>query len=358
MPERKSLIIYEKIKSDILARKFGEPGDKFITIRKLMLDYSVSLVTAQRIMTRLKENGLVCLSGKTTYLSYDKISPKSEFRKKHKKTNMIGLHVVNIDNPYFSAIVRAVEEEAKRNGYSVITKSSNYDASEEREALAHFEALGVDGVISCPTQDGQNAKYYRDYKVPFVFMSASIEGVPSDAVLINNYAGGGMVARHFLENDYEHFMYVTSEKLKNELDARLKGFKETLEKKGKKLLDEDITIPEYHGKAFENHIVQMIKRKPKPLGVFCYHDILAIGVLRICQQYGYKVPSEVGIVGYDNLRHFQDMFPTLSSVDYRINNLVTQTVKILLKRINGYDGENETYLIEPILTVKGSSGGG
>ena len=66
----------------------------------------------------------------------------------------------------------------------------------------------------------------------------------------------------------------------------------------------------------------------------------------------------MGIVGYDNLRSFQDMFPTLSSVDYRINNLVTQTVKVLLRRINGYDGENETYLIEPILTIKGSSGGG
>ena len=184
---------------------------------------------------------------------------------------------------------------------------------------------------------------------------ASVEGVDADEVLINNYAGGTMVAKHLIENGYENFMYVSSGVLKNVSDMRLKGFRDVVEKSGFSLPNENIIYADNTGKVFENHVVSCLSQIKKPLGIFCYHDILGVGVLRICQQYGYSVPSDVGIVGYDNLRIIQDMFPTLSSVDYRIKNLVSSTVELLIKRIDGYEGESEKQFIEPVLTIKGSS---
>ena len=85
MPEKKSLTVYNEIKKEIFAGKFGKPGERFITTRALTLGYGVSLVTAQRIMTRLREERLVYLMGKTTYLCYGKVSQKIDFGAKTQK---------------------------------------------------------------------------------------------------------------------------------------------------------------------------------------------------------------------------------------------------------------------------------
>lgn len=358
MAESKMPSVIETIKKEINAGKFGAPGDRFITTRRLTEDYGVSLVTAQRIMVALRREGLIRLDGKAQFLSYGRVSTRSELGKRHKKSYTIGMHVVNIDNPYFSALVRAVEEEARRYGYSVIIKSSNYDRRVESEALRHFETLGVDGIISCPFGGPEGAEGYSKVKLPLVFMSSAVDGVDADKVLIDNYTGGKLVARHMIDNGYKHFVYVDSGKLRNSSDMRLKGYRDTLEKNGYRLENEDIISSNCSGATFESYIGRLLEKKKRPLGIFCYHDILAIGVFRICQQCGASIPSEVGLVGYDNLSSYQNLFPTLSSVDYRTNKLVSSAVRLLIKRIDGYEGETEELFIEPILTAKGSSGGG
>lgn len=354
MPQKREREL-ESLSGQILNGEFGAPGERFMTTRELTEFCGVSLVTAQRIMTALKEKELIKLDGKQFYLSYGRLKKDSPLFRRRERSGLIGLHIVNLDNPYFSALGRAVETAAHERGYEVVISSSDYNAGEELKALRLFERLGADGVISCPSRGAEAREIYSRYRLPFVFLSGSVEGVDADRVLINNYVGGGNVAEHFIKNGYEHFMYIAPEAMKNKQDERLKGFAGELEKHGFFLTEDDVIYTDAHSRLLGNYVGHLLSIRKKPIGLFCYHDMLAVEAVRICRQYGISVPADVGISGYDNLSLLRDAVPTLTSVDYRINKLVSAAVELLLRRINGDCGQSEEIFIEPILTVRGST---
>ena len=354
MPQKREREL-ELLSGKILSGEFGAPGERFMTTRELMQFCGVSLVTAQRIMTSLKEKELVKLDGKQFYLSYGRIKKDSPLFKRRERSGLIGLHIVNLDNPYFSALGRAVEIAAHERGYEVVMSSSDYNVEEERRALLLFEKLGADGVISCPSRGAEVREIYFRYRLPFVFLSSSVDGVDADRVLINNYIGGCNVAEHFIKNGYEHFMYIAPETMKNKHDDRLNGFAGTLEKYGFFLTEDDIVYTDAHSRLLGNYVGHLLSIRKKPIGLFCYHDMLAAEAVRVCRQYGIAVPGDVGISGYDNLSILRDEVPSMTSVDYRINKLVSSAVELLIRRINGDCGQSEEIFIEPILTVRGST---
>ncbi len=249
-----------------------------------------------------------------------------------------------------------MEVQAHERGYQTVIVSSDYNFSEEHKAFKLFRRLGVDGVISTSSKGQEAEKLYSRYTLPFVFLSGAAEGVDADRVLINNFAGGKSVAEHFIKNGYRSFIYVTPEKLRGKTDARLDGFIDGLKKHGFFLPENKIIYADFgNNNFFSNYIGQILYNEKLPTGVFCCHDLLASELMRVCRQYGINVPRDVGVSGYDNLKLINEMFPMLTSVDYRINRLVSVAVDLLIKRINGETGESKELFVEPVLTVRGSS---
>ena len=249
-----------------------------------------------------------------------------------------------------------MEIQTRERGYETVIVSSGYNFEEEYKALKLFQRLGADGVISTPSKVQEVQNLYSRYTLPFVFLSSAVDGVDADRVLINNFAGGKSVAEHFIKNGYRSFVYVTLKKLRGKTDARLDGFIDGLKKHGFFLPENKIIYADFgNNNFFSNYIGQLLYNEKLPTGVFCYHDLLALELMRVCRQYGINVPRDVGVSGYDNLKLIQDMFPTLTSVDYRINRLVSIAVDLLIKRINGETGESKELFVEPVLNVRGSS---
>ena len=350
--ERQIKYLAEKI----LQGEFGYPGERFMTTRELEEYCKVSLVTAQGIMTELRKNELITLYGKNFYLSYGRLKNNSPLQKRREKKRLLGVHITELNNPYFSSLAREVEIQTRERGYETVIVSSGYNFEEEYKALKLFQRLGADGVISTPSKVQEVEKLYSRYTLPFVFLSSAVDGVDADRVLINNFAGGKSVAEHFIKNGYRSFVYVTLKKLRGKTDARLDGFIEGLKKHGFTLPENKVIyVDGGNNNFFSNYVGQLLYNEKLPTGVFCYHDLLASELMRVCRQYGINVPRDVGVSGYDNLKLIHDMFPTLTSVDYRINKLVSIAVDLLIKRIEGETGESKELFVEPILTIRGSS---
>lgn len=358
MREKKQERELERIRQRILAGGFGAPGDRFMTTRELGGFCGVSLVTAQHIMARLKADELIVLHGKHYFLSYGRLEKNTPLSKRRGKSGLIGLHIVNLDNPYFSSLARAVETSAHQNGYEVIIASSGYSFTEERSALRLFERLGVDGVISSPSRGQMAKELYSRYRLPFVFLSGAVDGVDADRVLINNYAGGKSVAEHFVENGYRSFLYIAPETMKNRRDVRLEGFADGLQQHGFRLNPDDVVYAGSNGRSLPRYVGRMLASCEKPVGIFCYHDLLAAEAVRLCRQNGFAVPQDVGISGYDNIRLMGDVVPALTSVDYRINRLASIAVELAIRRINGGTGASERHLVDTVLIVRESSSRG
>ncbi|MBE7063368.1 MAG: hypothetical protein E7390_06260, partial [Ruminococcaceae bacterium] len=105
----------EIIKEEIEKGIFGEPGRQFLSTRHLGEKYSCSLVTAQKVMVHLREEGIITLSGKKYYMTHGKIGRKTPFAKvRGEAKKLIGFHVTNIESPFFAALVKEAERAASK----------------------------------------------------------------------------------------------------------------------------------------------------------------------------------------------------------------------------------------------------
>lgn len=120
----KALRIKEELKSEILAGKFGNYGDPFISVRAIASTRDVSLKTAQRIMTLLREDDFVVLKGNRHQLAdiSQLVNNQSNIQ-----DNLLGLVVTNLENPFFAILAKEVELAAEQAGFKLMMGSSNYD---------------------------------------------------------------------------------------------------------------------------------------------------------------------------------------------------------------------------------------
>lgn len=357
LSEEKVIEIVRKIKKGEL----GKSGDRFYTVRELAQKEDVSLVTAQQIMSELKSRGFVEYYKKNNYIVYGRVDRNSPLKTaKPTAEKLIGIHISNIKSPFFSRLVREIEEKAAEAGYRCITATSAYNMEEEKEILSMFCRLNVGGVISTPGTgtDFQTKELYKRYTLPFVFIGYRFfEELGADSVMVDNFAAGEQVANHFINEGYRNFVYIGLGELENFEDPRLAGFRSGLEKSGMSVKDENIIrVSANEPERFKTRLRNIVLDNQQPIAVFCYHDLIAIEVLKFCEQQGMEVPEQVAIAGFDNLDITKQVSPQLTTVKYNITKMAETAVKMLTQKIETGKTEYGKYYVPPILAVRGSSG--
>ncbi len=129
-----------------------------------------------------------------------------------KKTQIIGLMLPSITNPFFPQIVKGVEDPALEEGYSVIL--CNFDEKIEKESLYFqiFENRWVDGIIfSGVTGDRQEASYIDEMQrkgTPIVFIDRGLEGHLDDVMMINNEEAAYKGTKHFIDSGHRRIGFI------------------------------------------------------------------------------------------------------------------------------------------------------
>jgi DNA-binding LacI/PurR family transcriptional regulator len=148
--------------------------------------------------------------------------------------------------------------------------------------------------------------------------------------------------------------------MKNQRSSRsqrfsLKGFQSTLAEQG-------VALPPSH--LFEgNFLYQTGVRGVQALhergafytALWSMNDLMGIGAMRSLQERGVKVPEEVSVLGMDDLEIAEMFSPPLTTIHYPIKELVECAMELLIAQINSREFRSETILLEPRLTVRGST---
>jgi DNA-binding LacI/PurR family transcriptional regulator len=137
-----------------------------------------------------------------------------------------------------------------------------------------------------------------------------------------------------LECGCKSFVYVGTPQLKGEKDMRLDGFKKQLSSENI-IFNEDNLIRLNNEKSSEARakFKEVYNRCEKPVGVFCYHDMLAVKIIGMCNRYGISVPGDILLAGFDNLPLCEYVSPRLTSISYRFDIMADEVVKALFALI-------------------------
>jgi len=241
------------------------------------------------------------------------------------RTDIIGLIIPNIENPFFATLVQSVLQEAQRRDHQVFVVDTEGSHESEIKAMRGLVAQGVDGIIVFPIDDS-DLDPIRALDVPVVVLDR--ENPNLDLIQAEYRNGGRMIAQHLLELGHRRFGLLEGPQVVTSGRERSRGFIETL--------NEECVVAWRLEERFAIELsadARACLRRPDVSAIVCGNDQIAMAAVAYLQRCGSRVPEDVSVVGFDDIPFASLTSPTLTTVRMPTAAMGVEAVNLLLKRL-------------------------
>lgn len=247
----------------------------------------------------------------------------------------------------------ALEHAARDAGLFVsVATVPTWGADQVSTVLEHFMSQGVDGVVVIAAHDDAVVAVRAfDEPVPIVMVGPKNLPGPLHSVAVDQYAGGRLAVRHLLELGHRDVVHLAGPV--DWLDARwrIEGWRDELAAAGIRAGE---PIPGDWSAQRGYDVGRELAAGELPTAVFAANDQLALGLLRAFAEAGLRVPTDVSVVGFDDVDGSAHFFPPLTTVRQEFGALGRRCMELLLGAIAGECVDSG--LIAPSIMVRASSG--
>ena len=275
------------------------------------------------------------------------------------KTNIIGMIIPDVTNPFFPAVVRGAEDVAFANGYRLVLCNTDNDHAKE---IVHFNELRTflpSGLIVIPSNFSDltaQVESYRKSGTAVVCVDRLPKGWDGDTVTADNETGAYDATSYLIRQGHRRLAMVMGPRHLTNARDRLRGFTRALTK-AKIALG-----PEYVQEAsFDQHggfakTMLLLRMTPRPSAIFAANDMIAFGALLAFREAGLRCPEDISLIGFDNLQFAEMTSPPLSSVTQPGFQMGTTAAQILVDRVKGDQGPVKHVILETTLKIRDSVG--
>ena len=273
-----------------------------------------------------------------------------------KQTFSIGLIIPDITNPFFPAVARGIEDQAKKFGYSVFLCNTNYEKQSEANHISLLAEKRVDGIIIAPTSnDSEDLSRRGDSSIPVVYITKRLSTNSHSFVVMDDERGGFLATKHLIEQGYKTIGFIGPSTSGRGEDERLVGFRAAFEKFGLNVQSRFVRVDVVKRETGHETIISMIEAGDYPRAVFAGNDLMAIGIIQGIKEKGLSVPDDIAVVGFDNISFaaFPEVqLTTIHQPKYKMGKMAAD---ILLEKIEGRTDQPRRIILEPELIVRSSS---
>ena len=322
-------------------------GVSVVTVSKVLRNHSdISAKTRKRVLQRMKE------------LNYH---PNPAARALVTgRTNLIGLVVPDLLHPFFAQVAKAISARLRSHEYSLIIASSEDDPHLEKDEIEQILARRVDALVVASTQpNGENVRRIEQSQVPCVLLDRKIPGSSASFVGIDDVMAGSLATGHLVEVGCKTIAYLGGSAVSTAVD-RQAGYVATLAKHGLTLPPQYVVAHEHTDDSGETSgytgMKHLLTLSPRPNGVFCYNDIIAMGAMRAILDAGLRIPQDVAIVGCGNFDYDDLLRIPLTSIDQDSEGLGLNAAKLAIGLTKRKPNAPPKNLLMPVkLVVRASS---
>jgi len=314
--------------------------------RALRGDARISLNTTNRIVQLAAEMGYV---------------PNSIAQSLHtQQTFTIGMLVTSIADPVVMDFVEGAESVAQDSGYSIFISTSRNDPVRELSVVETFQRRRVDGVIlvSSRTGDGYSLALDR-IQVPLVLLSSEKIDDERPSVTADSVSGAALAVKHLVASGHQRIGYIGAPNRPLSNEGRLLGYQQSLEQAQIAVEPAWITNFDVEDDVHRGRLGLEYLLEAGVTAIFCYNDQTAVGVLNTCHKRGISVPSDLSVVGFDNIRAASYVNPPLTTVRQPLQKMGTSAMKKLLGLIDeekGQERDIQNEILECELVIRESAG--
>lgn len=272
------------------------------------------------------------------------------------RSRIFGLIVSEITNPFFPEIVQTFEDLAVENNYEILLTSTVHDPKRMESSVRRMIERRVDGVaILTFGMEETLIEHLRDRKVPLVFVDVGPD-VPGVANIRINYLSGiRQAVQHLAALRHTRIAFIAGPQQLKSANARREAFRSSMKEIG---LSPDLIVVGDHRMEGGMHALLQLNSMPDgPTAILCSNDMTAIGVLREAYEQNIRIPHELSVVGFDNIRLAEFTIPPLTTVEMSQHDLAKIAFRALLQEVDGSSssGEKRNYELVTSLVLRSST---
>lgn len=276
-----------------------------------------------------------------------------------KRTKTIGLVISDVSNVFFSNLAKGVEDECRRNGWNLILCNTNDLHERDLEYIKVLADKGVDGILFCMSLDSnkekavESIKLMEDLKVPFVMIDRYLEEAYCCTVLVNHRLGGYIATKHLLELGHKRIACVTGPLGLADSVDRLKGYKEALKEYSIEYDKELIYEGNYDRESGSAAVEYLISKEFS--AVFAFNDMSAYGVYNGLKQHGLFVPTDISVIGYDDIFFSEILDVPLTTINQPVYEMGVEAVQQLINEIDAEVNSRRCITFQPKIVIRSST---
>lgn len=322
-------------------------GVSVVTVSKVLHNHSdISPETRGRVLKRMKEvNYQPNLSARALSTG---------------RTSLLGLIVPDLVHPFFAQVAKGVSARLSAQGYSLIISSSEEDPQLERREIDQMLARSVDALILASAEtELDSVMKLTERGLPFVLLDRKIPGFSANFVGVDDVGAGATATNHLFAIGCKTVAHIGGSEVSTALD-RQAGYSAALAKHGLSLPQGYIVK---HGRGDDaadktgyGAMQQLLRLIPRPDGVFCCNDPLAMGAIRAILEADLEIPQDIAVIGCGNVNYDDLLRVPLSSVDQDAAGLGESVARLALSLVKKKDGASPRSILLPTkLVVRAST---
>jgi LacI family transcriptional regulator len=322
-------------------------GLSVVTVSKVLRDHpDISEETRQRVLNRVKE-----LDYQPNVLARSLVTGRSY---------LVGLVVPGLLHPFFAEIAKGLSTGIRAKGYSLLVSSSEEDPELERQEIRQLLARRLDALVVASSGTSIEQFQRMDFQsLPYVLIDREFPELEANFVGIDDTTAGRIATEHLLDIGCRCVAHIINRENSTGI-RRFEGYRQALHNRGVPFSEEYVV----RGMHVDTESLTqgaeamrlLLQRNPRPDGVFCHNDPLAIGAMNAILDAGLRIPEDIAIIGCGNLHYDNCLRVGLSSIDQHSEQIGQSAAEIVLSLIESKQmPPARTIILEPALVVRAST---
>ena len=271
------------------------------------------------------------------------------------RSRIIGLIISDIQNPFFTSLVRAVEDIAYQNDYGVFLCNSDEDVQKERFYVELLHAEKVAGVVISATQEEENpSRMLVDAGIPVVAVDRRMRDLDVDTVVIDNVGAAREIVSHLIADGHRRIGAVVGPSVTTTGRERLEGYVRALKEHGLRVEPQLVRTGLPKSEFGYRSAGELLALSEPPSAIFTGNNLLTSGALRAVRERGLRIPSDIGLAAFDELDWMSLVQPGLTVVAQPTYELGQTAAELLLGRIEDRTLRARESVLEPTLVIRQS----
>lgn len=326
------------------------------TIKDVAKAAGVSVATVSRVVNNSPKVSKAAMSSVNAAMKELGYRPNANARALvNKSTNTIGVMVGDVSDPFFGALIKAVDNVARANQKHLLIGNGYHDANTERDALELLMNNRCDSlVIHSKGLTDQELIQFAEEIPGLVIINRHIPEIAERCIALDNQQGANVATQHLIAQGHQHIAYINSSHNIDDSHHRKAGYLQALASHNITPVAAYIIEGQPTDEGGETAMNILLARQLPITAVVCYNDYVAAGALAALEKHNVSVPNDISLMGFDNGLIAKYLHPKLSTMHYPIQIMAEQAAELSLALAKSNSSEIKGKVFQATLIARQS----